>query len=72
MLKYLLVIAVIAIVYLFFIKKKPKNVTKDREAKKEAQTSDMVECTTCKTFIAIDEAILSSGKYYCSDECLKV
>ena len=70
-LKYLLVIAIIAAVYFFFIKKKPKNVAKKSGAKKEEKASDMVECATCKTFISVDEAIISGSKYYCSDECLK-
>jgi len=34
-------------------------------------TDTMVECPTCGTYVAKDEAILSSGKYFCSKGCLK-
>lgn len=71
MLKYLVVIGVIAFVYFFFIKKKPE-VTADAGSKNsKSQSNDMVECTTCGTYAQIDDSILSDGKYYCSQECLK-
>jgi len=71
MLKLLLVVGVIAFVYYFFIKKKP--ITSNSSSKKkaqEAEVEDMVECATCETYCEISEAILSNGKYYCSQECL--
>jgi len=75
-LKYLLVIGVIAVVYFFFIKKKPairkSNAESKRTSKKEElKSSDMVECSKCGVYCEIDDAILSNSKYYCSDECLK-
>lgn len=70
-LKFLLVVAVIAIVYFMFIKKKPaKNVTKKSKTK-ESKATDMVACVSCGTYIDLDDAIISSNKYYCSDECVK-
>ena len=67
MIKYLVVIGVIAFIYYVFIKKKPiKNKLKD-----DAQTNEMVECEKCGIYCELDEAILSGGKYYCSVECLK-
>lgn len=69
-LKVLLVILVIAIVYFMFIKKKPisNSSTKKRESSK---SDEMVQCSKCDVYVDIDEAILSNGKYYCSQECLK-
>ena len=29
----------------------------------------MIECATCGTYISSNEAIISSGKFYCSTEC---
>ena len=70
MIKYLLVIAVIAFVYYFFIKKKPsKNIKKKKE--KDSKMNDMVECCECSIYCEIDDAILSGSKYYCSSECLQ-
>lgn len=66
-LKLLLVIGVIAIVYFIFIKKKPSS----KISKNEEQSSEMVECATCKVYCELDEAILSGSKYYCSKECLE-
>ncbi len=70
MLKYLLVIGVIAFVYYFFIKKKP--LKNESEYKKNTiQSDEMVQCQTCEVYCEISEAIISNGKYYCSQECLK-
>ena len=71
MLKILLVIAVIAAIYFFFIKKSTP-LTKERHAKKKSKTGDdetMVECEVCSTYITTTEAIVASGKFYCSTEC---
>ena len=70
MLKLLLVIAVIAAVYFFFIKKKTP-LTKERNEHKKEKDEDetMVACETCGTYISTKEAIVSSGKFYCSKEC---
>ncbi len=70
MLKYLLVIGVIAFVYYFFIKKKPIQTT-TRTQETTTQSDEMVQCQTCEVYCEISEAILSNGKYYCSQECLK-
>ena len=69
MLKYLVVIGVIAFIYFFFIKKKPIANSSSHDA--PSSGSDMVECSTCGTYAQIDDSILSNGKYYCSQECLK-
>ena len=70
-LKYLLVIGVIALIYFLFIKKKP--LTKQKKDKKDNSkiTSEMIECSKCHIFCEIDDAILSGTNYYCSKECLK-
>jgi len=73
-LKALLVGAVIYIVYIMFFKQKSvKNRQQNRPRKEQtsAPTNEMVECANCSVYVEISEAILSNGKYYCSDECLK-
>lgn len=67
MLKWLLVIALVWLVYNFYFKK--KTVTQNNP--QDLKENDMVECATCKVYVTIDEAILSDGKYYCSKECLR-
>jgi uncharacterized protein len=71
--KILLLIAVIAAVYFFFFKTKPvakkKKKPEQTEAKK-LEGDETVECVTCGTYVALDDAIISNGKYYCSKECL--
>lgn len=69
-LKLLLVIAVIAIIYFAFIKKKPLKNTKTKNDEK-LQSNDMVECNACGTYVELSESIISNNKYYCSDECLE-
>lgn len=65
--KLLTLIAVVFLVYIVFFK---KNREKEIGKKKNEAIDTMCECPTCKTFIVKDEAILSSGKYYCCQECL--
>ena len=69
-LKLLLLIAVITVVYFVFFKK-PQLKSKTKKPKTEDKSSDMVECAKCGVYSEINESILSSGKYYCSDECLR-
>lgn len=68
MLKYLVVIGVIAFVYYFFIKKKP---IQNNSSNDNSKANDMIECANCGTYCEINDAILSNGKYYCSSECAK-
>ncbi len=77
MLKILLTIAVIAAVYFFLIKK--PQVAKKRREREEAEKRKpgldeeiMVECEKCGTYISSKEALIVSGKYYCSKECAEV
>lgn len=67
--KVLAIIVVLFLVYLIFFKKgREKDIV---QAKKNEKISDeMVECPTCKTYVSQNEAILSNGKFYCSQECL--
>ncbi|MDY3201287.1 MAG: PP0621 family protein [Arcobacter sp.] len=66
-LKVILVIAVAFLVYVFLFKKTREN---EINKKDEMITDDMVECPTCKTYVSKKEAIVSNGKFYCSNECL--
>ena len=68
LIKWLIIIGLIWFVYNFYIKKKPV-VTQN--SSKPLEDNDMVQCSTCKIYVEINEAILSNGKYYCSKECLR-
>ncbi len=73
MIKWLLVVGVVAAIYVFFIKKTPsvsKTSTSDDEVKDEKQSNDMVQCSTCSIYCELNDALLSGNKYYCSTECL--
>ncbi|TKI71184.1 hypothetical protein FCU45_02050 [Sulfurimonas crateris] len=71
-LKILLVVGVIALVYFIFIKKKPTlTETKSEQKKDKKESSEMIECSTCSIYCSLDDAILSNGKYYCSQECVE-
>ncbi len=59
----LILAAIIAGVYYFFIKAKPST-------KQDEET--LVECEKCHTFVSSKEAIIKDGKYYCSKECAGV
>lgn len=70
--QYLVVIALIAFVYFFFIKKKPIQKPNTQNKKNEKlQGNDLVQCPSCGVYTEVDDALLSSGKYYCSKECLE-
>ena len=72
MIKYLVVIGVIAFIYFFFIKKKPLNNTPKKQTKQEdIQSNDMVECSSCGIYFELSDGIVSSSKYFCSNECVK-
>jgi len=66
--KILLLIAIIAGVYHFFIKTKPAKQNSNNSAKKDEEDI-MVECEKCKTYVSSKEAIIKEGKFYCSKEC---
>ncbi len=69
MLKWLLVLAVIAGVYYFFIKKKPLK-TSVKSTEKEP-SSDMVACVVCGTYCSLADALIKERQYYCSKECME-
>lgn len=69
MIKYIVVIGVIWAVWFFFIKKKPSNTKFNKE--KISDSSDMTKCESCGIYCETDDSILSLGKHYCSDECIK-
>lgn len=73
--QWIVVIGLIAVVYFFFIKKRPTVTRSDKhdnkQKKDETPSNDMVECSACGIYCELDDAILSNNKYYCSDECLE-
>ena len=70
MLKYLLLIGIGYGIYYFYFKKKTISTSKNNHSQ-ELKDNDMVECVTCKTYVEINVAIISNGKYFCSKECLE-
>lgn len=69
--KILALIAVIFLVYLVFFKKNREDSIKNKGDKPEEIEDILVECPKCGTYFSKDEGILSSGKYFCSKECLR-
>jgi len=67
--KLLLLGVVLFGIYLVFFKKKREKDIQNQK-KNDEITDTMVECPKCGTYTAKDDAILSSGKYFCSKECL--
>lgn len=67
--KLLLLAIVLFVVYLVFFKKNREKNIKDK--KYDEITDTMVECPSCGTYVSKDDSILSNGKYFCSQECLK-
>jgi len=67
--KLVALLAVLFLVYIVFFKKNRENINSKKQD--EALEDIMEECPTCKVYVSRKEAILSSGKYYCSKECLK-
>ena len=57
------------LIYIVFFKKNRENNIKD-DKKNDEITDIMTECPKCKTYVSKQDAILSNGKYYCSNECL--
>ena len=67
--KLIVLMAVIFLIYTIFFRKNRVGNLKDK--KYDEITDTMVECPTCQTYVSKDDAILSSGRYFCSSECLK-
>ncbi len=73
MLKWLLVIGVIAVVYYVFIKKSVPLSTgtkKRSEPKTPVDEDTMVPCEECGVYISVKEAFIKEGRYYCSKSCM--
>lgn len=64
--KIIILALVLFLIYMLFFKKSRKtNKPDDRLI-----SDEMVECPTCNTFVSSKEAIVSSGKFFCSKDCL--
>lgn len=71
--KYLAIGVILYLIYIFFFRaKRSERVDKTNKDKNAKDTETMVECAKCSTFISPNEAIIKSGKYYCSKECAGV
>jgi len=69
--KFLVIVAVLFLVYIVFFKRNREANMRDKSTKYDEITDTLVECPKCGTYISKDDAILSNGKYYCSKECLR-
>lgn len=70
MLKLLLIIGVIAAIYFLFFKKKiPLTKERNDRKKEKEEENTMVPCESCGTYISTKEALVASGKFYCSKQC---
>lgn len=63
MIKFLLPIALIALIVWFFLRGRKKD-------NKEA-LEDMVKCAQCGTYVSLNDAVIVGGKYFCGKECLE-
>ena len=68
LLKIIAVFVVLFLVYILFFKRNRERNIKNK--RNEMIEDEMVECTTCKTYVTQKEAILSNGKFYCSKDYL--
>jgi uncharacterized protein len=55
--------AIVAVYFLFFKKKNISHTSNEPDP--------MIACTKCGTYVDAKEALISQGKYYCCQECLK-
>jgi len=77
MLKFLLLGVILVAIYFIFFKK--KRVVEDQSSqdsrwkdKREDQISnDLIPCEECGTLVPQSEAIISNGRYYCSEKCMR-
>lgn len=75
MLKFLFNLAVIIIVgYIIYVKffKKPKQAPGNQNEFKKTDSSIMVSCDKCHTFVETNDSIVKDGKFFCSKECAGV
>ena len=66
--KLLIFLGVIVAIYFLFFRKKS---LRDDSQKNDEVSFEMVECATCGTYTAKDEAIKKGDKYFCSTKCLE-
>ncbi|MDP3464486.1 MAG: PP0621 family protein [Sulfuricurvum sp.] len=68
MIKLLLFAGVlVGVYYVFFAKKKSLSGPKNDVSMDEA----MIPCATCGTYVQAKDTLMSTGKYYCSSECME-
>lgn len=63
------VLVVLGVVKIVDILRKKEKV--DTQKKEAIEESTFVACKACGTYVDRDEAIISSGGYYCSKECME-
>ena len=72
MMQYVIIAALIALVYFLYFKKKPiKNQSQSKPKNTKEEANEMIECASCGVYCELEDSILSNAKYYCSDECVQ-
>ena len=73
MAKILIVVVVLSLLFLWIKSSRKLSTSDNKKNKKENDTpslkSDMAKCAKCKTYIQIDDAIMSDGNYICPNNC---
>jgi len=69
--QYLVILALIVGVYFFFIRERGTKPASPKKDKTQETSNEMVACSACGIYCEVDEALLSSAKYYCSKECVR-
>ena len=72
--KLIMIGIILALIYYLFIRpiKKNQSIKNSNLDKNNANDQEMIECKKCNTYVALSEAIMSDGNYYCSKECAGV
>ena len=72
LMKWLLIIGVVAAVYFLFFKKPAlAGKSEGKEDDKKPDSDTMVPCEVCGVFVSVREAYLKDGKYFCSKTCME-
>jgi len=71
--KLLVFVLVITAIWFFFFRKKRSDSTPPAKDTTNASLEEsMNACPKCGTFVALDDAIIKDGRYYCSKTCAEL
>lgn len=73
MAKIIVVIVVLSLLFLWIKSSRKMSKNSDKQDKKkdtpQALKSDMIKCDKCETYIQINDAVISNGRYICNNNC---